>query len=141
MDIPLFFITKAQKYLINKNPGQKKETPSPRRHRPRHHRHRPLVRPAGAAGLAEPPHEIDGRSAGGDDVPVGVLRGADGRVRRGAGVQRADPGAAAGVLRAVPDELGAVFAVWEVCEKAFSFFFRFGFSQLWGDFYFGRLFG
>lgn len=99
------------------------------------------MRPAGAAGLAEPPHEIDGRSAGGDDVPVGVLRGADGRVRRGAGVQRADPGAAAGVLRAVPDELGAVFAVWEVCEKAFSFFFRFGFSQLWGDFYFGRLFG
>lgn len=92
------------------------------------------MRPAGAAGLAEPPHEIDGRSAGGDDVPVGVLRGADGRVRRGAGVQRADPGAAAGVLRAVPDELGAVFAVWEVCRKAFFFSFRFGFSQLRGYF-------
>lgn len=87
------------------------------------------MRPAGAAGLAEPPHEIDGRSAGGDDVPVGVLRGADGRVRRGAGVQRADPGAAAGVLRAVSDELGAVFAVWEVCEKAFFFSFDLGFRK------------
>lgn len=81
------------------------------------------MRPAGAAGLAEPPHQVDRGSAGGDDVPVGVLRGAVRGVRRRAGVQRADPVAAAGVLRAVPDELGAVFEIWEVCVLI-SFFFR-----------------
>ena len=73
-----------------------------------------LVHPAGPSNSPQLPHQIDRGPPSDHDVPVGrVWRSLWGVCDR-AGVQYPDSGAAAVLLFALSDELGAVFEVWAV---------------------------
>lgn len=84
------------------------------RKRPGHNRHHMLVRPADPSSRPQLPHQVHRGSPRDHDVPVGFVRGSLWGVCHRAGVQYSDPSAAAVLLSAVFDELGAVFAVWAV---------------------------
>jgi len=67
-----------------------------------------MVRPAGPADMAEPPHETDRGTPRRDDALLVPVRRAVRRVRHRTEIQHPDPDPAAGFLPAVPDHVGAV---------------------------------
>ena len=80
------------------------------------------MRPAPATDPTQPPPRLDRGFTGGDDVPVGAVRGAVRGVRDRAGGECAGAGAASVFYGLVSGLLGAVFGLWLV-----SFYFSFSF--------------